>query len=561
MQDLTPQLRTRLGRVERAVGLFVLLATLLLATGFVSYIYHTAKRKGWLVTKVAYCTSLYSAAGLTVGDPVKLMGFDVGEITLIDTERPEGVYNIYVEFSVREPYFGYLWTAGSKVRVSPTDFLGKRVIEVTKGTNYIPTHLVWEVREYTPAEALALPDLKDKLCLDVFELPVVTRKLLTPSFVLEDIGDFSALVTSLQESTNRLSEYLLGRFDEKNRERVLRYKGAARDFRPVQEALVEEFTRIIEGPSIYDTTRFGGVGLSEETRGLLDPPPHGEEVYRLNRLLLEQAYPLAINRLRRAPNPLVPLDRALLERMNDAGLPRIRVVDRQAPTKHVTYSWSLEQSLYEPHTATTKAYWLPPDESPALTDRLDQIVRETEAALPSFFALTNQLTQVLDHTASLTANADAFVIQARPLLSHLSAITASLTNADGALGRWLLPADLYAQTLTTLTNANDALTNVSATLTNAGVMLTAANTNLTFLVTQLQPPLHNLSTVISNLNSQVQANTNFVATLQALLVHTDELIQGFKRHWLMRSAFKEKPTNAPPRSARKIYPTPKGALY
>ncbi len=84
MQDLTPQLRTRLGRVERAVGLFVLLATIVLVAGFASYVYHTVKRKGWFVTKVQYSTSLYSAAGIKVGDPVKLMGFDVGEITRIE---------------------------------------------------------------------------------------------------------------------------------------------------------------------------------------------------------------------------------------------------------------------------------------------------------------------------------------------------------------------------------------------------------------------------------------------------------------------------------------------
>jgi len=561
VQDLTPQLRTRLGRVERAVGLFVFLATLLLVTGFGYYVYHTAKRKGWWVTRVAYCTSLYSATGLKVGDPVTLMGFNVGEITLIDTERPDGVYNVYVEFTVRSPYFGYLWTAGSKVRVSAADFLGNRLVEVTKGTNYIPTHIVWGVGEYTPQQALGLDDLHDKLCLDVFELPVVTRKLLTPSFVLEDIADFGTLVNRLQDATNRLSQQLVAQFDETNRERLVRYRGAARDVGPLQEALVQEFARLIDGPLIYDDGAFEGVALPQEVRRLLDPPPEGEGVSRLNRLLVEHAFAQEINRSRRAATPLVPLDRDLLERMIDAGVPQIRVVDRQAATKHITYSWNLQTSRYEPYTASTKPYWLPPDESPALTDRLDQLVRQTEAALPGFFALTNQLAQILDNAVDLTAGAGVLVVQAQPLVTNLAVITANLTNTDGALGRWLLPADLYAQTLITMTNANDALTNVSATLADAGVMLAAANTNLTFLVTQLQPPLQNLSTVISNLNTQVEANTNFVGTLESLLLHTDELIQGFKRHWLLRSAFKTKPTNAPPRSPRKVYQTPKGALY
>ncbi len=141
-------------------------------------------------------------------------------------------------------------------------------------------------------------------------------------------------------------------------------------------------------------------------------------------------------------------------------------------------------------------------------------MRETEAALPSVFALTNQVAQILDKALDLTANADLLVVQAQPLVTNLTVISANLTNADGALGRWLLPADLHAQTLVTLTNANDALTNVSATLADAGVMLAAANTNLTLLMTQMQPPLQSLSIIISNLNTQVEANTNFVGTLQ-----------------------------------------------
>ena len=46
LQDLTPQLRTRLNRMERVVGWFVLLATLLLLFGFGYYLYKTAERKG-----------------------------------------------------------------------------------------------------------------------------------------------------------------------------------------------------------------------------------------------------------------------------------------------------------------------------------------------------------------------------------------------------------------------------------------------------------------------------------------------------------------------------------
>ena len=37
--------------MERAVGIFVILATLLLLAGFSYYVYHTAERKGWFLNK------------------------------------------------------------------------------------------------------------------------------------------------------------------------------------------------------------------------------------------------------------------------------------------------------------------------------------------------------------------------------------------------------------------------------------------------------------------------------------------------------------------------------
>src|SRR6266850_8043895 len=125
LQDLTPQLRTRLSRMERAVGWFVLLATALLVFGFCFYIFKTAERKGWFKTKIPYQTSISSGAGLKEGDPVKLMGFDVGEITAIVPNDPEDYYNITVQFRIKERHYGYVWS-DSVVKVVAGDFLGGR---------------------------------------------------------------------------------------------------------------------------------------------------------------------------------------------------------------------------------------------------------------------------------------------------------------------------------------------------------------------------------------------------------------------------------------------------
>jgi hypothetical protein len=447
--DLTPQLRTRLTRVERATGLFVLLAMLLLVAGFGWYIYQTGVRKGWFVTRVRYCTSLYSAAGLKVGDPVTLMGFKVGEITRIDGQPPEEFYGVYVEFTVRAPYFGFLWTAGSKVRVSPTDFLGNRAVEVTKGTNYLPTHLIWDIGDYPLGDAGSLVTNRNKLLVDPIRNP--------------------------ESLTNRDAEPWL---------------------------------------------------------------------------------------------VLVPLDTNLLARLAAEGRQRVRLAeratfsDKELKSRPVTAMWDLQANSYVAYRPDSKPYWLPPDETPALTDRLEAMVRETE------LALTNQLLSALTQLTAAGSNANAVLAATRPMITNLTVIASHLSDPDGSLGRWMLPPDLYAQVLaattnvnTTLLSANVTLTNTTTVLTNTSALLTSANTNVAAMVAQLEAPLRELSTIVSNLNLQVTANTNFVTTLNGLLLHSDELIQGFKRHWFLRSAFKEKPppkpkpTNAPPRRLM----SPKGA--
>lgn len=138
LQNLTPQLRTRLNRMERAAGWFVLIATLMLVVGLVYYLKVMAVSKGWGVQKINYQTSISSAAGLKEGNPVKLMGFDVGEITKVEANAPGG-NGVTIYFWIKHPYYGYLWT-DSKVKVV-SELLAGRYLEVTTGVMGVPTVL------------------------------------------------------------------------------------------------------------------------------------------------------------------------------------------------------------------------------------------------------------------------------------------------------------------------------------------------------------------------------------------------------------------------------------
>jgi len=406
LQDLTPQLRTRLSRVERAVGWFVLLATLLLVSGFAYYVYHTAQRKGWFVTKAPYYTFADRATGLKVGDPVKLMGFDVGQITRIDAMPPYDAFNVYVEFEIKDPYYGYLWTEGSRAKVTSADLLGQRGLEVTKGTKGYPTYMFNPLREITPGEATKWRELE-------------------------------------------------------------KWK------------LAEE---------IRDATGTNVVVPA-----------------------------------------LTPLSKINSAQLASLGHERVRVLDTREQKKFMTAVWNDFEKRYETY-ARTNLYWLLSEETPAVTERLDKLVTQVEKALPNFLALTNQLAAALNNTVAMTSNLNAVALAARPAASNLVVISEQL-KGQGALGEWLLSPGQHAQLDSALTNANAVMVNV--------------DTNLLILAESLD----HLAGITSNLNAQVQANTNILKSISDAIVHTDELVQGLKRHWLLRSAFKTKPpprTNEPP---------------
>jgi ABC-type transporter Mla subunit MlaD len=431
LQDLTPQLRTRLSHMERAVGWFVLLATALLVFGFAYYVYNTAKRKGWFLTKAPYFTFTDRATGLKVGDPVMLMGFEVGQITRIDAQPPEDFYfNVYVEFEIKEPYHDYMWTVGSRAKVATADFLGKRVVEVTKGTGGCPT-----------------------------------------------------------------------------------YK-----FNPLREMSLDEAQNLVN-PEAWQLA---------------------EDVYVENETGLELAVPA-----------LTPLVRTNLAKLRALGKSRILAFDTREKYKFMTAVWDDKKGSYvkfipqSDPAANVKAnlYWLPSDESPAVTERLEKLVDQVQQALPNFFALTNHIVGVLSNTASLTSNLNALATDARPAATNLAYISSQLRE-PGSLGAWMLG-----------TNANRQ---ISSTLENANTAITRADTNLVAIVENLARSLDNLADITSNLNAQVQANTNILGSISKAVVDADELVQGLKRHWLLRSAFRNRaipPGETPPKDS--TLPSPK----
>jgi hypothetical protein len=223
-----------------------------------------------------------------------------------------------------------------------------------------------------------------------------------------------------------------------------------------------------------------------------------------------------------------------LEAIAQAGYSNIMVLDTAEKRGKMTGVWNDKAGRYEDFNAKSKPYWLLSDESPAVTERLEKLLNQVEKALPNILNLTNQLAAVLFNGVDLTSNLNIIALSARPALSNLTAATAHL-DQPGALGEWLLPTNINRQLESTLGSAHTVMEN--------------ANTNLTALAENLARSLDNLAGITSNLNTQVQANTNMLQAVSDTVQHADQFIQGLKRHWLLRSAFKnEKGTNAPAKS-------------
>ena len=103
LQDLTPQLRTRLNRMEKIMGWFIIAALALMVLGFAYFLYRTAEQRGWFEVRAPFYTYADTGEGLAVGNPVRLMGFPIGRITDIVPMPPRGKgseHNVLIKFLV-----------------------------------------------------------------------------------------------------------------------------------------------------------------------------------------------------------------------------------------------------------------------------------------------------------------------------------------------------------------------------------------------------------------------------------------------------------------------------
>jgi len=118
----------------------------------------------------------------------------------------------------------------------------------------------------------------------------------TSQFLVGEIKDLRLLATKLTHKSDPISSFLCERLSQPLLQALAAFQSSQSAAPDLETALVNELNTIIRRASIYDKTRFASVRLRFQTQQLLYTTDDTEaEVARVNRWLLEDAYPLELS--------------------------------------------------------------------------------------------------------------------------------------------------------------------------------------------------------------------------------------------------------------------------
>ncbi|MCX6993427.1 MAG: LptF/LptG family permease [Kiritimatiellaeota bacterium] len=115
-------------------------------------------------------------------------------------------------------------------------------------------------------------------------------------FTTDDFTDLNGLARVLADPPNRLADFIQAHLSDSTMARLNKFDGSPTTRAGLPATLVTDLNRLMGGPCLYTAQRFEGVNLNNNTRTLLEHKPTGDALLRLNRMLLEDAYPAFLAR-------------------------------------------------------------------------------------------------------------------------------------------------------------------------------------------------------------------------------------------------------------------------
>jgi len=115
-----------------------------------------------------------------------------------------------------------------------------------------------------------------------------------------DFADIPGFLKKLSDKPDPVSQFVADQLDDTAKTAITNYSADdAGTVKALKSALSKTLNKIVTGPSVYDATRFAAVQLRPETTALLQQnPTQSDALLRLNRMLLEDAFP---NELKTSP--------------------------------------------------------------------------------------------------------------------------------------------------------------------------------------------------------------------------------------------------------------------
>jgi hypothetical protein len=135
----------------------------------------------------------------------------------------------------------------------------------------------------------------------------------TPPFAVSDITNLRSLATRLGHPQEAVSRHVSARLSPQSARILSTWCPAPREPGSVRPVLVQELNAILAGPSLWDPEAFAGITLRAATRDLCrsalqTTAPDANGLRRLNRCLLEDAFPGELRSLSEAAGGRLPLN-------------------------------------------------------------------------------------------------------------------------------------------------------------------------------------------------------------------------------------------------------------
>ncbi len=209
------------------------------------------------------------------------------------------------------PFLRHAWTVPGPYNVRLTGYNGSHPegvtasleIEVIDAVHYVNTanpaplfpYTTWATAATNIQDAVDAGSVLGRLVLvtdGVYQVGTAQAS----AFSVMDFFDPLFLAHKLKQPSRAVDTWLAAQLSSETKAALETYEGQGSDLMPLKMALVRDLNGILSGSSVYDAERFEEVTLRSETEELLWQDPQGDDLVRLNRLLIEDAYPLELSR-------------------------------------------------------------------------------------------------------------------------------------------------------------------------------------------------------------------------------------------------------------------------